>query len=119
MSNTLTKKVNQVTNMGTLMQAIFADLAAVIRVAQAGLDWNPLGDCTAAVQCGRNMPVMLYNSTGAVLYVKFGAQNVTAPTTAANGIPIAAGEKFVASSGVNSWVIASAVGIFAYNCDIL
>lgn len=113
-----TKKVNQITPMGTMQQALFADLAAVVRVGLAGLDWHPLGDVATATLCLPNTPVMLYNSTGATLFVAFGAQAMTAPTNATNGIPVAAGEKFVASSGANSFVRASAAGIFAYNADL-
>ena len=114
-----TKKINQVTPMGIMQQAAFADLAAVVRVAQAGLDWNPLGDVATAVLCQPNTPVMLFNSTGATIYVAFGGKTMAAPTSAANGIPIAAGEKFVCSSGANSFVRASAAGLFAYNADLL
>lgn len=113
-----TKPVTSITNQGTVIQAIFADAAAVLRVAQAGLDWHPLGSITSAVRCGSNTPVMVYNSTGGVLYVAFGAQAMSAPTTAANGIPIAGGEKFVLSSGVNAWVMGSGAGLFAYNADL-
>lgn len=113
-----TKKITSLTDLGTMQQGVFADAATVIRVAQAGLDWNPLGDCSTAKQCQPNTPVMIYNSTGATVFVAFGAQAMGAPTTAANGIPVLAGEKFVANSGVNSWVRASAALVFAYNADI-
>jgi hypothetical protein len=113
-----TKKINQVTPMGTMQQAAFADLAAVLRVAQAGLDWHPLGDVANATSCLPNTPVMVYNSTGATIFVAFGAQAMGAPTTASNGIPIAAGEKFVCNSGANSFVRASGAGLFAYNADL-
>ncbi len=117
MSNQNTKKVTSVVNMGTLMQAIFADYAAVIRVAQAGLDWTPIGSITSAVQCGRNTPVMIYNSTGTTLYIVFGSQSVAAPTGPANGVPVLSGQIFVANSGLSSWVIGSAAGLYAYNAD--
>jgi hypothetical protein len=114
-----TKPVKNITNIGTILQAIFADLSAVIRVAQAGLDWTPKGDLTNAVRVGENTPVMLYNSTGGVLFVAFGDQSMSAPTGATDGIPIAAGEKFVLNSGAKAWVRGSAAGIFAYNADLV
>lgn len=119
MANDATKKITSITNLGTMQQAAFADAAAVIRVAQAGLDWNPLGSITTAVQCQPNTPVMIYNSTAGVLYVAFGSQTVGAPTTAANGIPVLANSLTVLNSGANAWVIASATGAFAYNADLL
>jgi hypothetical protein len=112
-----TKKINQITPQATIVQALFADLAAVLRVAQAGLDWKPLGDVAAATLCQFNTPVMLYNSTGSTIFVAFGLQTMAAPTNATNGIPIAAGEKFVCSSGSSAFVRASAAGLFAYNAD--
>jgi hypothetical protein len=119
MADNKTKKVTSITNLGTMQQAAFADAAAVIRVAESGLDWNPLGDIATAKLCGPNTPVLIYNSTGAAVFVAFGPQAVAAPTTAANGIPVVAGAVFVLNSGVNSWVRSSVCGVFAYNADLL
>lgn len=117
MANNQTKKITSLTDLGTMQQAVFADVAAVLRTAQSGLDWNPLGDCSTSKQCGPHTPVMIYNSTNAVVFVSFGTQSVTAPSSALNGIPILAGEKFVLSSGLSSWVISSAAAVYAYNAD--
>jgi hypothetical protein len=119
MADNKTKKVTSVTNLGTMQQAVFADAAAVIRVAESGLDWHPLGSITTAVLCQPNTPVLIYNSTGTVLFVAFGSQTVAAPTSAANGLPVPANSTVVYNSGVNSWVIGSAAGLFAYNADLL
>lgn len=112
-----TKKITNVTNAGTVVQAVFADLAAVIRTVNAGLDWKPVGALGTAVRVTENTPVMVFNSAGAVAYVAFGIQTMAAPTGPTDGIPIAAGEKFVLSSGDFAWVRASAATVYGYKGD--
>jgi hypothetical protein len=118
MANNVTRKITSITNVGTLIQAVFADLAAAIRVAQVGLDFTPKGALTNAVRVGENQAVMIFNSAGAVGYVSFGSQSMGAPTGPTDGIPVAAGEKIVLSSGSNAWVRGSAATIFGYVGDL-
>lgn len=111
------RKIRRIVDLGSIMQAIFADLAGVIKTADGGMNWVPKGAATAAVRVGENAPVMLFNSTGGVLFVAFGDQTMGAPADATNGLPVLAGETVVYNSGDKAWVRASAAGIFAYVGD--
>lgn len=109
---------SRVTDPGKILQSEFAFQSGAKRTTNVGLDWVPVGSITSAVQVGPGNAVMVYNSTGATLFIAFGgASTVAAPTAASNGIPVLAGEKFVVSSGSNAWVIGSATGLFAYVGD--
>lgn len=112
------KKINKVTDLGKIRQAVFADEASVNRHSESGLDWTPIGDVATAIRVGQAAPVLAFNSTGAVLYVAFGDEGMAAPTGPANGIPVAAGEKFVINSGANEFIRSSAAGLFAYKADV-
>ncbi|MCH7925797.1 MAG: hypothetical protein IIC51_09720 [Planctomycetes bacterium] len=76
-----------------------------------------MGVLTAAVRIKENTPIMIFNSTGGVIFVAFGAQAMSAPTDATDGIPILAGETFMLNSGNEAWVRASAAGVFGYTAD--
>lgn len=112
-----TKKIRRIVDIGTVIQAIYADSAGVIRIAQAGLDLAPIGALDAAVRVGENTPVLVFNSAGAVAFVTFGDQSVAAPGTAANGIPIPAGQTVMLNSGAKAWIRASASTVFGYAAD--
>ena len=73
------KKINRVTDGGTVIQAIYADLAGALRMAESGLDLTPVGSITAATRVNRNTPVLVYNSTAGTLFVAFGDASVGAP----------------------------------------
>jgi hypothetical protein len=111
------KKIRRITDLGTIIQSVFADIASVIRVAESGLDMAIVGQITAAQRVGPNTTVWFFNSTGGTLYVAFGAAAMAAPTGAADGFPILAGERFALNSGSNSFARASAAGVFAYTGD--
>jgi hypothetical protein len=113
----MARKVKRITDLGSIFQAIFADLAGIMKTSDGGLDWVIKGSATTAVRVGENATVMLYNSTGGTLFVAFGAQAMAAPTAATDGLPVLAGETRVYNSGSNPWVRASAAGVFAYVGD--
>jgi hypothetical protein len=112
----MAKKINRITDIGKVIQSIFADAAASIRVAEAGLDLSPIGALGSRVRIGPSQPILVYNS-GAIGYIKFGDQTVTAPVNATDGIPVLAGQVFMLNSGSNEWVIASAGTLFGYLAD--
>lgn len=112
------KKIRKrLTDSGTVIQAIFADLASVIRTAESGLDLQPVGSITAQVRVDQNRPVLVYNSTAGALFVAFGDDGVTAPTSASDGIPVLPNSTAMLNSGDKIWVRGSAAGLFAYTGD--
>lgn len=111
------RKINKITDLGTILQAIFADLAGTIRMAESGLDLTPVGSITAEVRVNRNTPVLVYNSTGADLFVAFGVQGLSAPADAAAGVPVLANQTAMLNSGDSIWIRGSAAGLFAYTGD--
>lgn len=112
------KKIRKrLTDMGTVIQSIFADFAGSIRTSESGLDLQPVGVITAQVRVNQNTPVLVYNSTAGDLFVAFGDDGVAAPTTASNGIPVLAGSTAMFNSGDKIWIRGSAAGLFAYTGD--
>jgi len=114
------KKIRKrLTDMGTVIQTIFADLASTIRVAESGLDLQPVGALgTTQKRVNQNTPVLVYNPTAGDLFVAFGDDGVSAPTSAANGIPVLKdGTTVMLNSGDKIWIRGSATGLFAYTGD--
>lgn len=111
------KKITKVANPGSIQQATFDDEAGVLRVAESGLDLVAIGALGTAIRVGSGCPIMVFNSAGAIAYVAFGVQGMSAPTGPANGIPIQAGEKFMINSGSLEWIRASASTVYGYKGD--
>jgi len=111
------KKITRITDPGTIAQARFADEAGVDRVALGGIDLLPIGALGTAVKVEQGSPVLVFNSAGSIAYVSFGAYNMAAPAGPTDGIPIAAGEKYMLNSGSNAWIRASAATVYGYKGD--
>lgn len=111
------KNIRRITDMGTLLQAIFADLAGSIKVSEGGLDLAILGALNTAVRVGPAAVIRVFNAGGATAYVAFGAQGMAAPTGPTDGIPVPAGQYLVVNSGAKEWVRASAATMFGYKGD--
>lgn len=112
------KKIKKrLTDLGTVIQSIFADIASVVRVAESGIDLAPVGTITAQVRVDENTPVLVYNSTAGVLFVAFGDDGMSAPTAATDGIPVQATSTLMLNSGSSRWIRGSAAGMFAYTGD--
>lgn len=113
------KKLNgRMTDKGKRGQLMFADEASVSRTGDAGMDWKPIGALVPAQNVGTGCPVLVYNSGASVAFVACGkTETVTAPTSAANGVPVLAGQTLVLNSGENSWIISSSASVFGYTGD--
>ncbi len=112
------KKIRKrITDLGTVIQALFADLAGSLRTAESGLDLQPVGTITAQVRVNQNTSVLVFNSTAGVLFVAFGDDGMSAPTAATDGIPVVAGQTAMLNSGDKIWIRGSAAGLFAYTGD--
>ena len=111
-------KLNKIVSPGTISQNTYDGDAKAQRNSESGLSWTPVGAINAAVRVGKSTSIMIYNSAGAVGFVKFGAQAVVAPTTAANGIPILPNSIMIISSGQSDWIIGSAATLFAYSAEL-
>lgn len=112
-----TKSITRIADPGTVIQSVFADLAAAIRMAESGLDLTAVGALNAAVRIGMNTPILVYNSDSSVHYIKFGVQAVTAPTNASNGIPVLANSTIMLNSGAQAWVRSDSALVFGYKGD--
>jgi len=108
------KVSHKITNVLSVIQRIYSDRARVIRTAESGMVWDPKGELSTALFCGTNKPIQLYNASGATQYVAFGAQGMSAPSSASDGFPIPAGSLFVINSGDNDWVRSSSNQVFGY-----
>ena len=73
-----------------------------------------LGALNTAKRCGKFKPVMVFNVSAAVVYVKFGDSTVTAPTGGADGVPIPPNNYVVLASGQNEFVISNVATTFGY-----
>lgn len=113
----MAKRIKTITSPPQIFQSIFGDKASVVRIAEAGLDWTPKGAANNAVRVDKGTPVLCYNGGAGVAFVAFGAQGMSAPSTAANGIPVLAGQTFVLNSGDSEWVRASSASLFVYVGD--
>ena len=113
----LAKKIRKITDPGTLMQSIFADLAGDVRVGESGMDLKPIGAIDSAKRVGEGTSVLVYNAGGSTAFGKFGVQTVTAPTGPSDGIPILASEKFMCNSGPDAWIIGNSASLYAYTAD--
>jgi hypothetical protein len=111
-------KKSRIVNPSEIGQNVYSDKAASQRNSDVGLCLAPLGQVSATKRIASDerkafAAVVFYNNTAAPIYVAFGDKDLVAPTTAANGFPILAGEKAVLNSGSSTHVAASAP-IFAY-----
>lgn len=111
------KKITKVVDIGTVIQSVFAAAAGVVRVAQSGLDLKPLGALNSAKKVGAGSPVMVFNSGASTDYVTFGAATVSAPSGAADGIPIPSQQSVLLNSGDSEWIISKAATTFGYKAD--
>lgn len=111
------KKVVKITDPAKIKQASFAKEASVNRTAESGLDLRPVGSISSAVRVGASAPVLVFNSTNAVQYVRFGDASITSSSNPGLSIPISAGEKFMLNSGASEYIIASNAGVYAYVGD--
>jgi hypothetical protein len=112
------KRIRKILDIGSIVQSIFADGAATIRVAESGLDLSILGALGAGVRVGSGAPIMCFNSAGAVAYVSFGVQGLAAPTGPTNGIPVPAGQSIMLNSGDQEWIRSSAATVYGYQADM-
>ncbi len=108
------KKLTKVTDPARIAQMTYSEDEQVNNQAESGLAWSPIGAIGTAKKVDEATPVMLFNGGGAVAFVKFGDSAMTAPVTAADGIPVPAGETLIVNSGKNEYVRASAATVFAY-----
>jgi len=111
------KIITKITDPGKRAQLQFADLACVQRQSESGLDLMPIGPLATAVRVGEGTPVLVYNGGASVAFVSFGDGTVASPSSPANGVPIAPGEKYMLNSGPNAWVRASSASVFGYTGD--
>lgn len=98
----------------TIPQNLYTPDINAQRRAESGQYWTPLGALNTAVNVGAKYSVMVFNSGGAVHYVKTGDGSVTAPTNAGNGIPIPAGATFILNMGPDSYIIADNAAVYGY-----
>jgi len=112
------RKVRRITDLGTILQSIFADFAGVIKTAESGLNLTPIGALDSAKRIGKNTPILVYNNDTSDHFVTFGADGVSAPSDATDGIPVLAGETMMLNSGDNAWVISDSASVFGYPGDI-
>lgn len=103
-------------NPGVIAQKEHSDSAGVHRVAEHGIvigtssltgDIGIYADISSATFVGVNRHILLTNTSGAVVYVKFGDSAVAAPT-AADGVPVLAGAQLRLCSGLEEYVRSSA-----------
>jgi hypothetical protein len=111
------KKIRRITDMGTFIQAIFADLAGSIKISEGGLDLSIMGALNTAIRVGPAATIRVFNAGGATAYVAFGIQGMAAPTSPLDGIPVPSGQYLVVNSGDKEWVRASAATMFGYQGD--
>jgi hypothetical protein len=104
-------------NPASIDQFSYHPDARVRKNSDAGLPWAPVGAIDSAVKVGANTPVRVYNGNAAVQFVIFGDASVAAPTGAADGIPVKAGESVVFNSGLNAYVRGSVATLFAYTAE--
>jgi len=111
------KKNTRIVDPGKREQLLFAGDSCTQRNTEAGLDLKPIGALNAAKKVGQSCPVLVFNSSNVVAYISFGDASVTAPTGAANGIPVLPNEKFIVNSGKATHIIASNANVFGYTGD--
>jgi len=118
-----TKKARgNVTGPGNMSQLRFNEPSCSDKVSESGFNFfygalngeGLIGDIATGVRVPAFRPVMLVNTSAGTLFVAFGDLGLAAPAGAATGIPLAAGEKLILSSGDNIGVRSSGAGIFAY-----
>lgn len=113
------KKIRKITDIGTVIQAIFAEEPGAIRVAESGLEWSPIGSLATAKRVGVTSPIRIFNSSGAIAYVAFGDEAMLAPTGPTDGIPVPGGAVVVLNSGAKNWVRSSAGTVYGYQGDLV
>lgn len=103
-------------NPGVIIQKEHSDSAGNHRVAEHGfvVGVNAVSgqdgihdDISTATFVGENRHLLLTNTSGAVIYVKFGDSSVAVPT-AADGVPLLAGSQLRLCSGENTYIRSSA-----------
>lgn len=97
-----------------IIQNLYSDASQVQRTANAGMAIKPIGEISSAKRVGKAASIMIYNSSNAVVFVAFGSQSISAPSSPSNGIPILAGEKVFINSGDDEWIRASSNSVYAY-----
>ena len=102
-------------NPGVIQQKMFNDASG----SQKNIDGGIVADLifasvATATLIGANKDCFLTNTSGAVVYVKFGDGSVSIPT-AADGIPILPNSRLTVGSGINEYIRSSA----ALHCVIL
>ena len=104
------------TDPSKIQQDIFSSLAKVYKVAQAGLSWLPKGTATVAMRVDPSTPVMFFNNSSSVVFVKFAptSTGIAAPTGPSDGLPVPANQTVVYNSGSNSYYISSSAAVYAY-----
>jgi hypothetical protein len=118
MADRTPEKLHRVTDPGSILQSQYSDESQVIRGAEAGLNWKPLGALGSKAQVGKARAILLYNSSASVAFVAFGDNTVAAPATAAAGIPILPNDTFICNSGLDQWIIASSASVFGYTAEL-
>jgi len=108
------RPITKIVDIGTIWQTVFGDEPGVLKTAEAGQDYAPIGALGAAVRVGAATTVLCYNNSGAVAWVKFGPQAVAVPTGFADGLPIPANSMREYNSGANEWVISNVATTFGY-----
>jgi hypothetical protein len=115
----MARKLTKLNDVAKIPQTTYSADAQVQRNSESGLSWLPVGPTNTKYKVGQSIPVLLYNSTGTVVFIKFGndADCNTAPTAAANGIPVLPNSTIVYNSGSNDWMVSNSSGLFAYLAD--
>jgi len=113
----MAKKYQKVSDPAKIGQKSFSDIAEVQKNSDAGLSWTPLGDAATAKRVGKKTPVMVFNSTGSIGYVSFGAAAVASPAAPASSLPVLPNSVIVFNSGENEYVRTSAATLFVYTAD--
>jgi hypothetical protein len=112
-----TKPITKIVDPSSIIQYLFDDATQVMRTAESGHDFKPIGALNAVTRIGAGVTIRCYNNTGAVHWVKFGTSAVTAPTNFADGLPVPANSFVDYNSGASEYIISDVATMFGYTAS--
>ena len=110
-------KSGRTTSAGEIGQLCFSERSAAQRNTSVGPSLIILGAIGTAVRVGQFANLLIVNSAATAAFVAFGDSTVAAPSTLANGIWLPPSSHTFLSSGLNTYVRASAATVGAYKAD--
>jgi hypothetical protein len=113
----MARKLTKLNDIAKIPQTTYSTDAQVHRNSESGLSFAPIGAVATKTKIGQSLPVMFYNSTGTVAFIKFGDSTVAGPFTAADSLPVFPNSTAIYNSGASDWVIASTATVFVYLAD--